>query len=213
MFIQGAFLNSVSLIPHTTTREPRPDDDSALIRCLDKDVYRAEKFITDHGGNGTLYSDYRTFVLSKHTHAVTTISFPEVLTIDHALLQQDRVNVFHVMLRINNNIEAEMNAVEHRYPYFFADDELLRRKKEAVGYTTRYSFDELFVTRYVNLVLSQQTGSLYEWCETLSGSGINLAINGKRQDLIIVSNRVTQSMRRQGLAGKEDEADTAMVKT
>ena len=194
MFMRGAFVNDIFVIPHTTTRIKRVDDDNRLIRCLTKTEYNDQKLISDFDGNGTLFADYRAFLMSNKKFAIINISFPEVITFNRSVLAKENVEIFHIMLRINNKLPDEIHSITVRYPFFFGNADLIERQFDAIEASKKFSFNEEFINQNVDLVLSQENGTLDKWCYLISESGLGLKTNEKEESLCLLGLEIVKDV-------------------
>jgi len=167
MFADGAFNNNIHFIPHTTCRSPRQDDNPHLVNVVPPDVFEKSAFFTRDDNYGTLQSHIDDFLASDSQIGLSIVScyeLPEIRKKMAANAAYAGLRLLTVLIRLEDSMEAEVVTLKRRLPAFYPADVAAKRIQWNVMFCEECFFNTEYLIKNIDVILSQSTGDLVDWC-------------------------------------------------
>lgn len=150
--------SQISIIPQTTCRKPREDDDPSMIRVVSKERFRISKFFVAHGNYGILMNDFLGFLHSKDFNIAVCINGAneiEQIPISGKVADVEfrRINI---LLRFSNDFEEEIKTIGEKIPKFFSSEwQAKSRISSNQDLTKNKFFSREFLNANIDLILTR----------------------------------------------------------
>jgi len=140
-------------MPQVSCRQPRADDDPALIRVYpDRDVFERQSFWIRHKDYGLLEDDLVAFLASDKPMAIGMVGIHELQEAKDK--KQTDVAVKTVLVRFAKDPQEEVKIVEENIKNFFAKPKV--RLEQNRRHLEEFFLNDTFIKKYVDLVLYRE---------------------------------------------------------
>ncbi len=203
LLTEGMFARQVYCIPQTTCREPRLDDDSRVVKVVDRGNFAGLEFISQDTVYGTTKSDLDKFLSSDSTCAIATIGTGDIEPIREYLASKETNCVLKVVcLRLDGRSpEFEKIALEESLTTLFKPNIADTVRPFQLSLIDRFYCNESFLSKQADFVMNKRELNLAGYLLALR-DGLNLPIVASENIIRIKSEEIRQYMERQRILGK-----------
>ena len=133
----------------SSSREPRPDDDSRFIHLYKPEEYEKQDFWIRSKQYGIRNKDIRTFLATNKPLAIGIVGVRELIIAKN--MMQDDVDIKVALVRMSSNPLQEESLVEENIRRFFKNPEI--RLEQNRRHIQEFYINDEFIKKYVDVIL------------------------------------------------------------
>ena len=134
-------LPEIHVIPLSTSRVKRKDDDPIYIRHFSNMDFLQQDFFVSNGQYGLIRKDIHAFEQSPSSLGICTLGAVEI----QRMRREARFKIYVVLLRFQNSPAEEKEYIRERIPKFFPENEAKKRIQANEALLKRYFYNPEFL--------------------------------------------------------------------